>query len=251
MEPKKRLAIVTGASSGIGEAIARNLAKSGMPVVVTARRKEKLEALAASIKTDGGKALPVQADAALRADTDRLLHDAENFARQNGAQIDIIIVNAGRGLAGGVLSSDLAQWEEVYATNVTGALYLMRRAAEILAKRQSGDIIVLGSVAGHNISPFSGFYGSTKWAIWSAAEALRREICGKGVRVTTIKPAIVLSEFQSVAGYTEENFGKNAKRFGKLLEPSDVANAIEFIVTQPPHIHISDLIIRPTGQDYP
>jgi len=135
--------------------------------------------------------------------------------------------------------------------NVLGAAHLMRRAAEHMMARKAGDILVLGSVAGHNISPFSGFYGSTKWAIWGIAEALRREICSSGVRVTTIKPAIVLSEFQEVAGYNEENFGNNVKRYGKLLDPGDVARSIRFIVEQPPHVHINELMIRGVGQDYP
>ena len=120
-----------------------------------------------------------------------------------------------------------------------------------MIKQQSGDIVAIGSVAGVNISPFSGFYGSTKFAIISIAEALRREICQHKVRVSVIKPAIVESEFQQVAGYSEENFGKSVKRYGQLLKPEDVARAIVFMVSQPPHVHINDLMIRPVGQDYP
>jgi NADP-dependent 3-hydroxy acid dehydrogenase YdfG len=246
-----KLAIVTGASSGIGAAIARELAGLGAAVVASARRQEKLEAVVAGINRFGGKALAVTGDASIRTEVDRLLERAAEWAGEIGARFEIVIVNAGRGLAGGTLGSDLTQWEEVYATNVLGAAYLMRRAAEILIRQESGDIVVLGSVAGHHVSPFSGFYGSSKWAIWSAAEALRREICGKKVRVTTIKPAIVLSEFQEVAGYNEENFGKGVKKFGKLLDPEDVARSIGFVLQQPAHVHINELVIRPTGQDYP
>jgi NADP-dependent 3-hydroxy acid dehydrogenase YdfG len=120
-----------------------------------------------------------------------------------------------------------------------------------MVEQQSGDIVALGSVAGENISPFSGFYGSSKFAITAIAEAFRREVAAKKVRVTVIKPGTVLSEFQGVAGYTHDNFYKNIERFGKLLAPEDVARAVTFIVTQPPHVHINDLMIRPTGQDYP
>ena len=242
-----KVAIITGASSGIGAAIAEELARLGATVVLQARRKDRLDEVAARITKSGGKALAVQGDASVRQEIDWLIAEAVKF----GGRLDCVIANAGRGLAGGTLGSDLDQWEEVYATNVMGAAYLMRRAAQIFVKQESGDIVVLGSVAGHNISPFSGFYGSSKWAIASAAEALRREVCSKKVRVTTIKPAIVLSEFQAVAGYDQDNFYKTVGKFGQLLDPADVARTVGFVLSQPPHVHINELVIRPTGQDYP
>jgi NADP-dependent 3-hydroxy acid dehydrogenase YdfG len=139
----------------------------------------------------------------------------------------------------------------MYELNVLGAAMLMRRAGEIMVKQGSGDILALGSVSGMNISPFSGFYGSSKFAIAGMVEAFRREVCGKGVRVTLILPAIVVSEFQEAAGYTAENFFKGVERFGKLLEPVDVAEAIVFVVSRPAHVHVNEVVIRPTGQDYP
>jgi NADP-dependent 3-hydroxy acid dehydrogenase YdfG len=243
-----KVAIVTGASSGIGRAVAGELAALGAAVVLQARRKERLDELAKAIAAGGGQALVVPGDAGHEADIDRLM--TETLAWRGG-KIDIVIVNAGRGLAGGLLSSDQKQWEQMYQTNVMGAALLMRKAGEVMVKQKSGDILVLGSVAGHNISPFSGFYGSSKWALWSMAEAFRREVCARGVRVTAVMPAIVVSEFQQVAGYTHENFGKTVERYGKLLEPADVARTIAFVVSQPPHVHINELVIRPTGQDYP
>jgi NADP-dependent 3-hydroxy acid dehydrogenase YdfG len=133
---------------------------------------------------------------------------------------------------------------------VLGAANLMRRAGAIMVGQESGDIVVLGSVAGHNISPFSGFYGGSKFAIAAIAEAFRREVSPKKVRVTVVKPGIVLSEFQQVAGYGE-SFYRNIEKFGKVLDSEDVARAITFIVSQPGHVHINELVIRPTGQDYP
>ncbi len=248
MSLQGRFAIVTGASAGIGWAVAEELSRLGAAVVIQARRKEKLEELAKIITARGGKALVVPGDAGQEADIERLMTETLAWS---GGRLDAAIVNAGRGLAGGLLSSDQKQWEEMYRTNVMGAAQLMRKAGEVMVRQQSGDIVVLGSVAGHHISPFSGFYGSSKWAIWSMAEAFRREVCARKVRVTTIKPAIVNSEFQQVAGYTYENFGKNVERFGTLLDPADVARAIGFVLCQPPHVHINELMIRPTGQDYP
>jgi NADP-dependent 3-hydroxy acid dehydrogenase YdfG len=242
-----KVAVVTGASAGIGAAVAEELARCGAAVVLQARRGEKLREVAKNIEKSGGKALAVEGDASVQKDIDRLLEEALNW----GGRLDAAVVNAGRGLAGSLLTSDLSQWEQMYAVNVMGAAYLMRRAGEHFARQQSGDIVVLSSVAGHNISPFSGFYGSSKWAVWAAAEALRRELCPKKVRVTTVKPGIVLSEFQEVAGYNEDNFYKGIQRFGTLLEPADVARAIAFVLSQPAHVHINELVIRPTGQDYP
>ncbi len=161
------------------------------------------------------------------------------------------MINAGRGLAGGLLSSDESAWQELYELNVLAAARLMRCAGLHMVAAGSGDIVVLGSVSGHHISPFSGFYGSSKWAVASLAEAFRREVASKGVRVSTIKPGVVESEFQMVAGYDRENFYKTIEKYGALLKPEDVAEAIAFIVTRPPYVLINDMVIRPAGQDYP
>ncbi len=245
-----KTAIITGASSGIGRAAALTLARSGAAVVIQARRKDRLDELASEIIANGGKALSVVGDAGVQADIDALLDCALTW-NDGGCKYDIVIVNAGRGLAGGVLSSDESQWEELYQINVFGAAHLMRRAAQYLVRRQSGDIVAISSVVGRNISPFSGFYGSSKFAVSAIAEGLRREICSHGVRVSVIMPGIVISEFQGVAGYNEENFGKGVAQFGKLLEPQAIADGIHWLLTLPPHVNVNEIMIRPTGQSYP
>jgi NADP-dependent 3-hydroxy acid dehydrogenase YdfG len=113
------------------------------------------------------------------------------------------------------------------------------------------DLVIIGSNVGRHISPFSSMYGSTKFALHSIAEAVRREIGPKGVRVSLIEPGIVRSEFQEVAGYDPGTFGELMERYGPVLEPQDVARAVGFVVTQPPAVHIGDLLIRPTRQQYP
>ncbi len=245
-----KTAIVTGASSGIGRAVALTLARAGAAVVVHARRKNRLDELVSEITAGGGKALAAAGDMGVIADVDSLLERALAWEEGGGAY-DIVIANAGRGLAGGVLDSDESQWEALYRTNVLGAAHLLRRAGQYMVQRKGGDIVAVGSVVGRNISPFSGFYGSSKFAVAGIAEGLRREVCSHGVRVSLVMPGIVVSEFQSVAGYDEENFGKGVAHFGKLLEPQAIADGIFWLLTLPPHVNVNEIMIRPTGQSYP
>jgi NADP-dependent 3-hydroxy acid dehydrogenase YdfG len=245
-----KTAVITGASSGIGRATAAALARAGAAVVINARRKDRLDDLAAGIKSEGGRALVVAGDAGVQEDIDHLL-DLALAWDEGGRKYDIVIVNAGRGLFGGVVSSDESQWREMFQVNVLGAARLMRRAGQYLAGRKSGDIVAIGSVVGRIISPFSGLYGSSKFAVSALAETLRREVCSSGVRVSLVMPGIVLSEFQKVAGYDEENFGKSIAQFGKLLEPQSIADGILWLLALPPHVNVNEIMIRPTGQVNP
>lgn len=245
-----KTAIVTGASAGIGEATAKTLAALGAAVIVTARRAKKLHALVAQIAALGGSALAVAGDMSKPADIDAMLAQARSWDG-GGKKIDILVANAGRGLAGGVLTSDEAQWQEVYQLNVLGTAHLLREAGNYMVERKAGDIVAIGSVVGRNISPFSGFYGSSKFAVAGIAECLRREVCAHGVRVSLVMPGIVESEFQGVAGYTPENFGKSVAAYGKLLEPQAIADGVSWLLQQPPHVNVAEIMIRPTGQNYP
>ena len=244
-----RTALVTGASSGIGRATALALAGAGMPVVVNARRRDRLDAVVGEIDAAGGRALAVDGDASEPGDLDRLWSAARDWA---GGPPTVVVANAGRGLQGGVASSDESVWASMFRLNVVATMHLLRVAADALkAVPGPRDLVVIGSVVGTNVSPFSGVYGASKFAVEAAAEALRREVGKTGVRVTTIKPGVVASEFQDVAGYDEENFGKMVEKFGPMLEPADVARAIRFVVEQPPNVHVNQLTLRPVGQDYP
>ncbi|BAM04658.1 SDR family NAD(P)-dependent oxidoreductase [Phycisphaera mikurensis] len=254
MSNETRAALVTGASAGIGRSTAIALAEAGMRVVVSARRAEALATLVEEIETAGGQADAVVADLATIGGVDAMWSEACGLLH---GPPGVVIANAGHGLQGGVLSSDRSKWENMIALNYTGCVHLMRLAAGAQADAieaddaPSGDVVVLGSVSGIHVSPFSGMYGSTKFAVTAAAEALRREVGPRRVRVSVIKPGIVRSEFQEVAGYDEETFGKAVAKFGDMLTPEDVARTIRFVVTQPPNVHVNDVVIRPVGQDYP
>jgi NADP-dependent 3-hydroxy acid dehydrogenase YdfG len=245
-----RTAIVTGASSGIGRATAATLAVAGAAVVINARRKDRLDKVAAEIAANGGKVLAVAGDAGSEKDIDTLLERASSWG-DGGRRLDIVVVNAGRGLAGGITGSDESWWQDVYQVNVLGAAHLMRRAAKQMVGQKSGDIVVIGSVGGRNISPFAAVYSASKFAVGALAEGLRREVCAHGVRVALVMPGVVTTGFQGVAGYDEENFYKSVSQFGKLLAPQEIADAIHWLLTLPPHVNISEIIVRPTGQPYP
>jgi NADP-dependent 3-hydroxy acid dehydrogenase YdfG len=245
-----KTAVITGASSGIGRATALTLAQAGAAVVIQARRKDRLDELASEISGYGGKVLVVAGDASIQADIDLLLNRTLAW-EEGGQKYDIVVVNAGHGLAGSMLNSDESRWLELYQINVIGAAYLMRRAGQYMSQQKRGDIITISSVVGRNISPFGSFYGSSKFAVAAIAEALRREICTHGVRISTVMPGIVRSEFQEVAGYNKENFFNTVDQFGKLLEPQDIAEGIYWLLTLPPHVNVNEIMIRPSGQNYP
>jgi len=168
-----------------------------------------------------------------------------------------VVINAGRGLAGSALTSDPTQWEEMIRTNLTAAARLLRMSAERMLGASDTpdgpprDIIVIGSNVGKHVSPFSSMYGSTKFAVGALAEAARRELGPHGIRVSLVCPGIVSTEFQEVAGYTADLQQSFRDTFAPLLDADDVARVIAFIAQQPPHVHINDVVLRPTRQDYP
>ncbi len=246
-----RIAIITGATSGIGEAVAGKFAAAGFGVVGNGRNAAKLAAMEKEL---GRLFHGVAGDAADAAVIKKLFAAAERFGRP----ADIVVANAGRGLGGSVKDADLSQFDDRLKLNVAAVLAILQPAARQMAARQAqvfpreaADIVVVGSVVGRNISPFSAVYGATKFAVHALTEGLRREIGPKGVRVSLVEPGIVLSGFQAAAGYSEEMQRGFHDKFGPLLVGRDVAEAVHYIVTQPPHVHISDVVVRPTRQDYP
>ena len=247
-----RIAIITGATSGIGEATARKFVKAGFAVVGNARNAAKLREMEQEL---GGAFRGVEGDA---ADSPIIKSMFEMARKHFGREADIVIANAGRGLGGSVSEADISQFDEILRLNVKGVLALMQSAAKRMVETQKSefpakpaDIVVIGSVVGRNISPFSAVYGSTKFAVHGLTEGLRREIGPKGVRVTLVEPGIVISGFQDGAGYDDAQVKYFKDKFGPLTQSEDIANSIFFVVSQPPHVHVSDIMVRPTRQDYP
>ncbi len=262
---KNRIAVITGATAGIGAAIVRDFVARGACCVVNGRRADKLQEL---VRECGeGNVAAVVGDCAEDSVVTRMM-DVAKYAFGSGSSSGgghepcLVVANAGRGLSGSVITSDASQWEEMVRTNIIAAAKLIREAGKRLLAEVEGksveqvlarprDIVVLGSTVGRHISPFSSMYGSTKFAANSLAEAARRELGPKCIRVTLVEPGFVESEFQGVAGYDPKWFQEVKAKIGPVLQPSDIARMIRFIVTQPSHVHASDILIRPTRQEYP
>ncbi|MBN2162903.1 MAG: SDR family oxidoreductase [Pontiellaceae bacterium] len=249
---KDRIALVTGATSGIGEATVRNFIKAGMKVIGNGRKEEKLRAMEQKL---GQAFCGVAGDASNEAVLDRLFETAvEKF----GSDPDLVVANAGRGLGGSVREADLSQYAELLDINVTGTCMLIQKAAQRMVKIQesvfpekAADIVIIGSVAGRQITTFSAVYSASKFAVHALAEGLRRDVGPKGVRVSLVQPGIVISGFQEVAQYSNELVESFHEKFGPLPTCCDIADAITHVVSLPPHINISDICVRPTRQDYP
>jgi NADP-dependent 3-hydroxy acid dehydrogenase YdfG len=220
--------LITGASSGIGEATARRAAEAGHRVVLAARSEERLAELAASL---GGpeRALAVRCDVTEWDDQQRLAAAAlEAFGR-----IDVVFANAGFGARRGFLEESPEHWRSMVLTNVYGAALTLR--ATIPALRETrGHLLLTGSVAGRRVLPGS-LYSCTKWAVTAMGEAARQELHGSGVRVTLIEPGAVDTPFFERPPDT-------------ALEPDDVARAVMYAVGQPPHVDVNEVLVRPVGQ---
>ncbi len=249
-----RIGIITGATAGIGRATATALAQQGVRLVVNGRRAEVLDEVVQELGKDAATA--VVGDCASPDVIEAMFAAARTTF---GDDADLVVVNAGRGLWGGLRDSDETQWEEMIRTNLLGAARLMRAAANTMLKdpalgrwqERAHDIVVIGSVVGRHVSPFSGAYGGTKFAVHALAEGLRRDVGPKGIRVTLIEPGFVVSEFQGVAGYEPQWFQGMVEKLGPALEAADVADAITFTVSRPMRVHVGDIVLRPTRQDYP
>ena len=236
MADENRTKVVTGASSGIGEATARALAAAGFEVVAAARRLERCEELAEQI---GGRALRLDV-----TDTDSVAELAE--AVPDAA---VLVNNAGGALGlEPIAEADEQKWRAMYESNVMGVMRVTRALLPAMVKSGNGHVVVVGSVAGSEVYPGGGGYTAAKHAAHAVAETLRIELLGQPVRVTTIAPGLVETEFSIVRFDGDE--GKAAKVYEGLepLSAEDVADAIAYAVTRPPHVDVDFLSIKPTAQ---
>jgi NADP-dependent 3-hydroxy acid dehydrogenase YdfG len=221
--------LITGASTGIGAATARQAAKEGYRVVLAARSQDKLAELASELGGED-RALAVRCDVSEWADQERMVAEAlERFGR-----VDVVFANAGFGAKRGFQEESPEHWKSMVLTNVYGAALTIRATMDAL-RDAKGHLILTGSVAGRRAMPGS-LYSSTKWAISGMGESARQELHGSGVRVTVIEPGMVDTPF------FDQGAGDGA------LEADDIARAVMFVVSQPPRVDVNEILIRPTAQ---
>jgi NADP-dependent 3-hydroxy acid dehydrogenase YdfG len=245
------VALITGASSGIGEATALTLAANGAAVAIAARRKDRLDELAGRIEAAGGRALVLEADVSDRT-------QAEAAVQQTVAtlgRLDTLINNAGVMLLGPAHDAPIDEWERMIAINVNGLLYCAHAALpHLLAAAQDGprrvaDMINISSVAGRVARSGSGVYNLTKHGVGAFSESLRQEVAGRHVRVSLVEPGAVATELTS--HNRPEIREQIRQRFGEIerLRSQDIADTIGFIITRPWHMAINEVLVRPTEQE--
>lgn len=244
-ESKGKVAFVTGASSGIGEATARMLAKNGAFVALVARREERLQQIESEINASGGRAISIVADIADEAQVQAAIEKAH--AELGG--LDIVVNNAGVMLLGPISGADTEDWRRMIDLNVLGLMYCTHAALPILQSQKSGHIVNISSTAGRTVREGVGVYNATKWAVGAFSESLRQEIYRDNIRVTIIEPGIVATELQS--HITHEASKAQIQATTQKMQPlqsDDIARAILYAVTQPNHVNVNEILVRPTEQ---
>lgn len=241
-----KVALVTGASSGIGEATAEALARLGARVAIAARRADRLEALAGRIKEEGGEVLMITADVSDEAQANAMVEQAH----AHWGRLDILINNAGVMLLGPILNADTEDWRRMVGVNVLGLLYATHAALPIMTAQKSGHIVNVSSTAGRIARAGSGVYNVTKWGVGAFSEALRQEVYKDNIRVTIIEPGAVKTELTDQI--TNDQARQQVKSWVSsmtALESEDIAASIIYAVTQHPRVNVNEILVRPTEQE--
>ncbi len=243
------VALVTGASSGIGAATAASLAAQGASVALAARRKDRLDALAADIRDQGGTALVLESDV---TDQQQATDVVERTVAELG-RLDTLINNAGVMLLGPAVGAPLSEWQRMVELNVLGLLYCAHAAMPHLLRaaengpRQVADMVNISSVAGRAARNGNAVYGLTKHGVGAFSESLRQEMARRYVRVSLVEPGATATE---LASHNRPEILESIRgQFGQRMEASDIADAITYIVTRPRHVAVNEILIRPTEQE--
>ncbi|HEY9778811.1 MAG TPA: SDR family NAD(P)-dependent oxidoreductase [Leptolyngbyaceae cyanobacterium] len=243
---KQKVAIVTGASSGIGEATAIALAAAGAKVAIIARRSERLETLTQRIQQNGGEALPITADVANEAQ----VQDMVSATKDKWGRVDILVNNAGVMLLGPIYEANTEDWRRMFDVNVLGLMYATHAILPLMKAQGEGHIVNISSVAGRVANVGTGVYNATKWAVGAFSESLRKEVHKDKIRVTIIEPGLVATELpQHITNSEAKERAKAFYESVRSLDSEDIAAAIVYAVTQPPHVNVNEILIRPTEQE--
>jgi len=235
---------VTGASSGIGEATALACAQAGAAVALAARRKDRIEALAARIAEEGGRALAVETDVSSEQDARRFIERAHGEL----GRLDVLVNNAGVMLLGPIAGSDTEEWRRMIDANVYGVLYCTHAALPLMLAQGEGHVVNVSSVAGRFARAGSGVYNLTKFGVGAFSEALRQETAPLGVRVTLVEPGAVATE---LAGHNREEVLQQMRKMFADVTPlvaEDIARAVMYAIGQPANVSVNELLVRPSRQ---
>jgi NADP-dependent 3-hydroxy acid dehydrogenase YdfG len=240
-----KVVVVTGASSGLGEATARHLAARGARLVLAARRVDRLQALVAEITAAGGQAIAVQTDVTVKADADAMIAAAvQAFGR-----VDVLVNNAGLMAIAPMSALKTDEWDRMIDINIKGLLYGVAAALPVFEAQGSGQFVNISSIAGRKVfSPGGTVYSGTKFAVSAISEGLRHEV-GSKIRVTVISPGGVNTELKH--GSSDAESLKNLDAFYEIAIGADaIARAIAYAVEQPADVDVSEIAVRPTAQDF-
>lgn len=237
-----KVVVITGASSGIGEATARMLARHGARLVVGARRIERLAALVSEIRAAGGPAEYQAVDVTRREQVEALV----NLARRTYGRVDVMVNNAGLMPLSPLAQLKVDEWERMIDVNIKGVLYGIAAALPIMREQKSGHFINVSSLAGHRVLPTAAVYSGTKFAVRAITEGLRQEVA-PDIRVTVISPGAVESELAETISDAETR--RWVDQFRAMAIPADaIARAILFAIEQPENVDVSEIIVRPTAE---
>jgi NADP-dependent 3-hydroxy acid dehydrogenase YdfG len=242
---RDKVVIITGASSGIGEATATALGDLGAKVVCAARRRDRIESLAARISEQAGEAIAVECDVTDRGDVERLI--ATSIEHFGG--IDALVNNAGVMPLSPIEQCRVETWDQMVDVNIKGVLYATAAVTPHFLARGSGHFINISSVAGRIVFPGASVYCGTKWFVHAFSEGLRAEMGDKGIRVSIVAPGYVATELQS--HIPDPGMKKAIDDMGRtidVLQSQDIASAIVYALEQPPHVSVNEVLVRPTAQ---
>jgi NADP-dependent 3-hydroxy acid dehydrogenase YdfG len=240
-----KVVVITGASSGIGEATAKHLAAGGALVSLGARRKERLDALAEEILQAGGTVHTAVTDVVRRGDVEALVHGA----REAFGRVDVIINNAGLMPLSPFERLKVDDWDRMIDVNVKGVLYGIAAVLPLMKQQKSGHIINVSSVAGHKVRPGNSVYAATKHAVRVISEGLRMEVKPYGIRTTIISPGAVATELAD--SVTEPDLQERTRALYAMAIPADViARSIAYAIAEPPEVDVNEILIRPTAQEF-
>ncbi len=241
-----RVAVVTGASSGIGEAIARALAGDGVKVALGARRRQRLQAVQSEIERAQGEAMAVTCDVTRRSDCNNLVRAAVD----RWGRVDILINNAGIMPLSFVKSLKIEEWERMVDVNLKGVLFCTAAVLPFMLDQGGGHIVNLSSIAGRRVFPAGSVYCATKFALNAFSDALRLELSARQrIRVTSVQPGIVATELTETI--TDDGLG-GFLEYARSIEPlqaEDIAAAIRYAVHAPAHVNVNEIVVRPTQQE--